>query len=35
MKIITAEFFTSAEKPSQYPQDDLPHIALVGKSNEG
>ncbi|MDD3613287.1 MAG: ribosome biogenesis GTP-binding protein YihA/YsxC [Eubacteriales bacterium] len=35
MKIITAEFFTSAEKPSQYPQDDLPHIALVGKSNVG
>ncbi|HZK35281.1 MAG TPA: ribosome biogenesis GTP-binding protein YihA/YsxC [Bacillota bacterium] len=35
MKIKTAEFITSAEKPSQYPEDNLVHVAIVGKSNVG
>ncbi|KKM09043.1 hypothetical protein SY88_21405 [Clostridiales bacterium PH28_bin88] len=30
-----AEFVTSAVKPGQYPQDGLPEIALVGRSNVG
>lgn len=34
-KITTAEYSLSAVKPSQYPQDDLPEIALVGRSNVG
>ena len=35
MKIINPKFEISAVKPSQYPQNDLPQIVLVGKSNVG
>jgi GTP-binding protein len=34
-KITTAEYSLSAVKPNQYPQDGLPEIALVGRSNVG
>ncbi len=35
MKILTAEFVKSAVHPSDYPEDDLPHVALIGRSNVG
>ena len=35
MHITTAEFITSAVKPSQYPPADLPEIAFAGRSNVG
>ena len=35
MKITSAEFVTSATKPSQYPHDRLPEIAFAGRSNVG
>ena len=35
MKIKSAEFITSAVKPSQYPQTGLPEIAFAGRSNVG
>jgi GTP-binding protein len=35
MKIRYAEFTVSAVKPSQYPIDGLPEVALVGRSNVG
>lgn len=35
MKIISAEFVTSATKPSQYPPEGLPEIAFAGRSNVG
>ena len=35
MEIKKAEFVTSVVKTSAYPQDELPHIAIVGKSNVG
>ena len=35
MKIISAEFVTSATKPSQYPPEGLPEIAFSGRSNVG
>ena len=35
MKIASAEFVTSATKPSQYPLEDLPEIAFAGRSNVG
>lgn len=35
MKITSAEFVRSAVSPSQYPNDKLPEIALVGRSNVG
>ena len=35
MKVNTAEFVISAVGPKQYPQDGLPEIALVGRSNVG
>ncbi len=35
MHIISAEFITSAVKPSQYPAADLPEIAFAGRSNVG
>jgi GTP-binding protein len=35
MKIKSAEFITSAVKPSQYPPADLPEIAFAGRSNVG
>lgn len=35
MIIKNPEFKISAVKPSQYPNDDLPQIVLVGKSNVG
>jgi len=35
MKIINAEFVKSATKPSEYPPENLPEIAVAGKSNVG
>lgn len=35
MKINTAEIVMSAVKPEQYPEGDLPEIAMVGRSNVG
>jgi GTP-binding protein len=35
MQITSAEFITSAAKPSQYPLADLPEIAFAGRSNVG
>ena len=35
MVIKSSEFTISATKPSQYPNDNLPQIVLVGKSNVG
>ncbi|UCD82593.1 MAG: YihA family ribosome biogenesis GTP-binding protein [Desulfobacterales bacterium] len=35
MKITSAEFITSASRPSQYPTADLPEIAFSGRSNVG
>lgn len=35
MKVKRSEFVISAVSPKQYPQDDLPQIALVGRSNVG
>lgn len=35
MKIKSAEFITSAVKPSQYPSTVLPEIAFSGRSNVG
>src|SRR5574344_3084815 len=35
MLIKNPEFKISAVSPSQYPDDDLPEIVLVGKSNVG
>lgn len=35
MKIKTAEIVISAVKPEQYPEGDLPEIAMVGRSNVG
>ena len=33
MKILSAEFVTSAVKPDQYPPAELPEIAFAGRSN--
>ena len=35
MKILSAEFVTSAVEPSQYPPESLPEIAFAGRSNVG
>lgn len=35
MKIISAEFITSAVKPDQYPEAELPEVAFAGRSNVG
>ncbi|MGD8880714.1 MAG: ribosome biogenesis GTP-binding protein YihA/YsxC [Desulfobacterales bacterium] len=35
MKITSAEFITSATKPSQYPPARLPEVAFAGRSNVG
>jgi GTP-binding protein len=35
MKILSAEFVTSAAEPSQYPPESLPEIAFAGRSNVG
>jgi GTP-binding protein len=35
MKILSAEFITSATRPSQYPPANFPEIAFSGKSNVG
>ena len=35
MIIKSAEFVTSAVKPSQYPSEELPEIAFAGRSNVG
>jgi GTP-binding protein len=33
--ISSAEFITSASRPGQYPQEDLPEMAFAGRSNVG
>ena len=35
MIIKSADFITSAVKPSQYPEEGLPEIAFAGRSNVG
>jgi len=35
MKILSAEFVTSATEPAQFPADSLPEIAFAGRSNVG
>ena len=35
MEVTSAEFITSAVKPSQYPLPDFPEIAFAGRSNVG
>jgi GTP-binding protein len=35
MKITSAEYIISAVGPRQYPEDGLPEVALVGRSNVG
>lgn len=35
MQILSAEFITSAVRPSQYPPENFPEIAFAGKSNVG
>ena len=35
MKIASAEFVVSATEPAGYPDEDLPEIAFVGRSNVG
>jgi GTP-binding protein len=35
MRVISAEFVKSATKPSEYPPENLPEIAIAGKSNVG
>ena len=35
MKILSAEFVTSATEPAQFPADGLPEIAFAGRSNVG
>ncbi|RIX50525.1 YihA family ribosome biogenesis GTP-binding protein [Paenibacillus nanensis] len=35
MKILDVQFVISAVRPSQYPEDALPEIALAGRSNVG
>ena len=35
MKILNAEFLTSATEPSQFPAGNLPEIAFAGRSNVG
>jgi GTP-binding protein len=35
MKIISAEFVKSATKPSEYPLENFPEVAIAGKSNVG
>ncbi|NLC76723.1 MAG: YihA family ribosome biogenesis GTP-binding protein [Clostridia bacterium] len=34
-RITSAQYILSAVKPSQYPDDQLPELALVGRSNVG
>ena len=35
MKLLSAEFIKSAVSPEQFPADNLPEIAFVGRSNVG
>src|SRR5574340_338795 len=35
MKILSAEFITSAAKPHQFPKDGRPQVAFAGRSNVG
>lgn len=35
MKIVSAEFVTSAASPAQYPRQRLPEMAFAGRSNVG
>ncbi len=35
MKILSAEFIKSCERPDQFPQDRLPAVAFIGRSNVG
>jgi GTP-binding protein len=35
MKILSAEFVKSCERPDQFPKDRLPAVAFIGRSNVG
>jgi len=35
VQVVSAEFITSAVKPSGYPESELPEVAFVGRSNVG
>ena len=35
MKVTSADIVISAVKPEQYPESDMPEIALAGRSNVG
>jgi len=35
MKIVSAEFIKSAVEPKDYPKEDFPQIAFIGRSNVG
>lgn len=35
MKIVSAELFVSAGNPAQFPLEDLPEVAFLGRSNVG
>ena len=35
MRVISAEFIKSAQKPAHYPSPDFPEIAFAGRSNVG
>ncbi|MBM4270888.1 MAG: YihA family ribosome biogenesis GTP-binding protein [Deltaproteobacteria bacterium] len=35
MKVVSAEFLTSAAEPSRYPDDVFPEVAFAGRSNVG
>ena len=35
MKVVSAEFITSATRPAGYPESELPEVAFVGRSNVG
>ncbi|MBU1209033.1 MAG: ribosome biogenesis GTP-binding protein YihA/YsxC [Proteobacteria bacterium] len=35
MKVTAAEFIKSATKPSEYPAENFPEVAIAGKSNVG
>jgi GTP-binding protein len=35
MKILSAEFVKSCDRPDQFPQDRLPAVAFIGRSNVG
>jgi GTP-binding protein len=35
LKILSAELVVSAAQPSQFPQQKLPEVAFIGRSNVG